>query len=108
MAKGKYVRPGEVVDYTNSGETAIAAGDVVSLSTRIGVAASTIPAGEWGSVSVVGVYELPKGNVAVSQGDAVYFSTSTGKITKTDTDVPAGWAVAGALQAADTVLVKIG
>lgn len=108
MAKAIYKRPGEVVDYTNSGETAIAAGDIVSLTTRVGVAASAIPAGEWGSVSVVGVYEFPKGSVVISQGDAVYFSTSTGKITKTNTDVPAGWAVAGALQAAETVLVKIG
>ena len=108
MAKAVYRFPGTVVPVANSGSDAIEPGDVVSLTTRIGVAASLIPAGDTGNVHVVGVFTFPKASGAISQGDAVYFSTSTGKITKTNTDVPAGWATEAAASGDETVCVKIG
>ena len=108
MSKAVYRFPGTVVPVTNSGSAAIEPGDVISLTTRIGVAGSRIPAGETGNAHVVGVFTFPKATGAISQGDAVYFSTSTGKITKTDTDVPAGWATEAAASGDETVSVKIG
>ncbi len=108
MAKAIYRFPGDVVPVTNSGDSAIEAGDIVSLTTRVGVAAAKIAAGATGMVSVRGVYTFPKASGAISQGDAVYFSTSSKKITKTDTDVPAGWATEAAASGDDTVSVKIG
>ena len=80
----------------------------MSLGSRIGVCGTRIPAGESGNVHVVGVYYMPKGNTAIAQGDAVFFNASSGKITKTNTDVPAGWATEAAAAGDDTVSVKIG
>lgn len=104
-----YIQKGNTIDYTNSGTAKIAAGDVVGLSTRIGIAAGDIAAGEVGTLAVEGVFEIDKtASLAISVGDAVYFSASTAKITKTNTDVPAGWAIAAATTADTTVRVKIG
>ena len=108
MSKATYRFPGEVVPVTNGGSAAIEPGDIVSLTTRVGVAAALIPVGETGMVSVCGVYTFPKATGAISQGDAVYFSMSSKKITKTDTDVPAGWATEAAASGDETVSVKIG
>ena len=102
-----YIQKGNTIDYTAT--AAIAAGDVVSLGSHIGVAAGDIPAGAVGALAVEGVFEIDKtASLAISTGDAVYFSTSTKKVTKTDTDVPAGWAVADAAAADTVVRVKIG
>lgn len=104
-----YIQKGNIIDYTNSGATKIAAGDVVGISTRIGIAASDIAVGEVGTLAVEGVFEINKtASLAISVGDAVYFNVGTAKITATDTDVPAGWAIAAAAAADTTVRVKIG
>ena len=108
MAKAVYRFPGTVVPVVNSGEAAIEPNDVVSLGSRIGVCGTRIPAGESGNVHVVGVFYLPKDSTAISQGDAVYFNESSGKITKTSTDIPAGWATEDAAAGDDSVSVKIG
>lgn len=103
----KYIQKGNTIDYTAA--SAIKAGEVVSLATRVGVAAGDIPANAVGALSVEGVFEIDKtASLAISIGDAVYFSTTTNKITKTNTDVPAGWAVAAAAADATVVRVKIG
>lgn len=105
----KYVQKGNSIDYTNSGADAIAAGDVVSLTTRIGIAATDIAKGETGTLAVSGVFTIPKtASLAIALGDKVYFNTTTKQITKTDTDVPAGWAVAAAAADATEVNVKLG
>lgn len=104
-----FIQKGNTIDYTNSGSTKIAAGDVVSLTSRIGIAAGDIPAGEVGALAVEGVFDIDKAeSLAVAVGDAVYFNATSKKITKTDTDIPAGWAVAAALAADTVVRVKIG
>ncbi len=104
-----YVKKGFSIDYKNTGETIIAAGDIVNLTTRIGVATSDIPIGAVGSVAVAGVFSIEKTEVAVAPGAALYYDAAAGKLTTTaDKNVPAGWAVA-ASQADDAVaLVKIG
>ena len=62
----KYWQKGEAIDYTAAAK--IAAGDVVNLATRIGVAAADIAAGETGAVYVTGVFEMPKATGAVTLG----------------------------------------
>lgn len=110
MAKANYVQPGNCIDYTNSGSDKIAAGDIVSLTTRIAVAAADIKAGEVGAVMTEGVFELPlTASTAVTLGAAVYYVASTGKVTTTATDnIPCGWCVKAAASGDATVKVKIG
>lgn len=101
----KYWQRGEVIDYT--AEEALKSGDVVDLTTRVGVAGTDIAAGETGAVHVVGVFEMPKASGAVTVGQALYWDKAAGNITTTAGSTPAGWAVAAAEADAATVLVKL-
>lgn len=104
----KYWQRGEAIDYTAT--DALANGDVVDLATRIGVAGDDIPAGETGTVHIVGVFEIPKATGAVTVGQALYWDKAAKKITTDDTEsanTPAGWAVAAAGSSDATVLVKL-
>lgn len=103
-----YVQRGETIDFVNATQTNIAAGDVVSLTTRIAVAATDIPVGVKGAVNVIGVYDIPALTTeALTVGQAVYFKD--GKIQAAETDaVPAGWVVEPKVQAGSIARVKIG
>lgn len=102
----KYWQKGEVLDYTAS--AAVKSGEVVSLTTRIGVAGEDIAAGETGHLHVVGVFEMDKATGAVDMGAALYYDASAGNITTTASgNVPAGYAAAPAASADTTVLVKL-
>ena len=104
----KYWQRGEAIDYTAT--DALANGDVVDLATRIGVAGDDIPAGETGTVHIVGVFEIPKATGAVTVGQALYWDKAAKKIATGDTEsanTPAGWAVAAAGSSDATVLVKL-
>lgn len=104
----KYWQRGEAIDYTAT--DALANGDVVDLATRIGVAGDDIPAGETGTVHIVGVFEIPKATGDVTVGQALYWAKAAKKITTDDaesTNTPAGWAVAAAGSSDATVLVKL-
>lgn len=103
---GTYIQKGEVIDFVNSTENAIEAGEVVSLATRIGVAAEPIPAGGKGAVHVTGVFELPKASEALTVGDAVYFG-SDGITATAGSNPPAGWAIEAAASTAETCKVKL-
>lgn len=104
----RYVQRGETIDFINNTSAVIEAGDVVTLGTRIGVAATTIDVGAKGAVNVIGVYEFTAlGTEALTIGQAVYFKD--GKIQATSTDaVAAGWVVEAKVQAGTTAKVKIG
>ena len=105
---GKYVQPGKNLDYTNAGSDTIAAGTVVSLTTRVGIAAGDIAAGAVGALAVEGVFAFAKDNAAITLGAAVYYDATNGVMTATATDnVPAGYAVAAAAAADATVVVKL-
>lgn len=109
MAKAAYYQKGEVLDYTNNTAESIAYNDVVVLGSRIGVAAENIPVGGIGSVSVVGVYEVPAdATTAFVTGDALYWDKTNGKVIKTAGGISAGWAFNDKAAAGATVLVKIG
>lgn len=104
----KYIQRGESIDYANASGSKISAGDVVSLTNRVGIAACDIANGAVGSLALDGVFEFDKtASLAISLGDAVYYSTSTKKITKTATDVPCGIAIAASASADTTVRVRL-
>ncbi|MEK5069808.1 DUF2190 family protein [Sporosarcina sp. FSL K6-1508] len=107
MTQAIYVQRGETIDYINSTSVIVAAGEVVALGTRVGVAATEIPVGAKGALNVMGVYDLPAlGTEALTVGQAVYFKD--GKIQATVTDaVPAGWIVEPKTQTGTVARVKI-
>lgn len=103
-----YIQNGSTIDYVNSGSSKISAGDVVSLTTRIGVAGCDIAAGAIGALHMDGIFDMPKGSTAITLGAAVYFDAANNVITATATSsIPAGYAVAAAAAADTTVRVKL-
>lgn len=76
----KFVQPGKVLQYANSG-SAIAAGDVVVIGKILGVALVDIAATSGvGSVMIDGVFTLPKVTTAViPQGSHLLWDVSAGK-----------------------------
>lgn len=102
-----FVQVGDVIDYTAAEDLSF--GDVVDLSTRIGVAGAAIARDAAGPVQVTGVYRIPKASGAVTVGQALYWAKSAKNLTTTaDSNTPAGWAVAPAGSEDPDVLVKIG
>lgn len=69
--KAQYIQADGRVDYTPS--AAVAAGDVVVVSSRIGVATQAITAGELGSVATIGLFDVVKNNDNIGDGVAVYW-----------------------------------
>ena len=102
-----YFQRGETLGYTPTEDTKT--GQVVALGTRIGVAASDIPANELGNVHVVGVFSMTKAEgEELAQGAAVYYDSAAEAITATaDGNTPAGYAAADAVTTATSVLVKL-
>lgn len=122
--KATYYQRGETLDYTPTEN--VANGEVVSLGTRVGVAAAPILAGEQGAVHVVGVFFMPKAEgEPIIQGAAVYYDAAADAITTTSEvtitqkgegeedstttvkNTPAGYAAAGAAATDVSVLVKL-
>ena len=102
-----FVQVGDVIDYTAAEDLSF--GDVVDLTTRIGVAGAAIARDAAGPVQVTGVYRIPKATGAVTVGQALYWAKSAKNLTTTaDSNTPAGWAVAPAGSEDHDVLVKIG
>lgn len=105
----QYIQKGVVIDYTNATEAAIAYGDIVTLGTRIGIAAEDIAVGATGGVKTEGVFEVPAINTeAFAVGDILYLDAE-GKATKTvgALTVVMGRAVTAKLLAGTTAYVKI-
>lgn len=121
--KANYVQRGEALDYKNTTKDMIAAGDVLVLGTRIGVAGTDIVPGGLGTVRVDGVYEIAKEDkVEMTVGTEVYFSengittsaenettttTEDGDTTTVEKNVRAGFVAMDSSNGSDTVCVKI-
>lgn len=102
-----YIQRGESLDYVNAGEAKIAAGDVVTIVSHIGIAGTDILPGETGSIEVTGVFEIPKKTASevIAMGDTVYYNAG---ITKTASGgILAGYAVEAAGADKATVAVKL-
>ena len=73
--KGVYVQRGETIDFKNNTTSAIAPNDVVTMTKRIGIAATDIPVGAIGTVHVVGVFDMPAETTnEFTAGQTVYLS----------------------------------
>lgn len=105
--KAIYVQRGAALDHTPAED--VRNGEVVSLGTRIGVAAGDIPAGGTGTVHVEGVYRLAKASgEALTMGAAVYYDAGADAVTASgEGNVPAGYAAAPAAANDAAVLVKL-
>ena len=115
--KATYVQRGETIDYTNGGEAAIAAGDVVIMGKHIGVAGCDIAVGETGSMHMTGVFKIPKkADEVLAVGDNVTFDDTDGIVKATDptggssatvgSDVH-GYAIAAALAEDTEAVIKL-
>lgn len=103
-----FKQEGKRVKYTNGTGSDIASGAVVVIGALLGIALVDIADTESGEVALEGVWELPKTNpLAISQGDQLFWNTSTKKVTKTATDKQIGVAFAAAGSTDDVVDVKL-
>jgi len=102
----EYKHRGESIDYTPTAELKF--GDVVSLNTRVGIAAADIPANTVGALAVTGVWAFPKAAGAIAVGAAVSYDTAKKVAGTAEGGIPAGWCVKAAADADTTVWVKIG
>lgn len=102
----EYKHRGESIDYTPTSDLKF--GDVVSLTTRVGIAAADIPANTVGALAITGVWAFPKAAGAIAVGAAVNYDTSKKNAGTAEGGVPAGWCVKPAADADTTVWVKIG
>lgn len=101
-----YIQPGETLVYVNSGDAAVVSGALLTIGALVGVADGDIPAGASGAVGVSGVWRLPKGSGAITQGAKVY-ADADGEISTTASGTFAGVAFAAADSAASTVDVLL-
>lgn len=82
MAEATFVQLGLSLDYTPVG--ALVAGQVVTHSDLVGVAALPIAAGVGGSIAVDGVFDIVKTSaLAIAVGDFVYYNPVTDQANKT-------------------------
>lgn len=82
---------GNTILYTNNTEAIILAGDVVPFAGNICIALGDIAIGGQGTLVNRGEFQLPADSAtAFEQGDRLYWNVAGKKLTKTDTDVPAG------------------
>lgn len=94
--------------WTNGTAAAVLSGAVVVVGTLVGVALGDIAVGAEGELAIEEVWEATKeAPLVIDQGDIVYWDAAAGEMDKTNTNVKAGKAFAGAASAATTVLVKL-
>ena len=105
MAIG-HVAPGATMPYTNTGVAIIAKDTVVAFGGMIGITLGAIAVGATGELAISEVWTLPKdGNLAINQGDQLYWDTVNDEVDKTNTNVPCGKAYNSALLAGTEVKV---
>jgi len=115
MAQATFVQDGASIDYTPG--SAVAAGDVVVIGERVGIAKRAISASVLGALAVAGVFKIVKTTGAIAQWARVYWDsdgdpddgTAGSGALSTDPSVGkfAGVAVAAAASGDDTVSVLL-
>ena len=100
------IQNGNTLDYTPTAD--ITGGDLVVFANMVGVAVTDIPTGATGTLTTVGVVELPKGTIAFAQGQAVYAAADgTLSASSGENIIRAGVAWADAAGNDATVAVKL-
>ena len=115
MTQARFIHTGNAIDYTPG--SAVTAGDVVVLGNSIAITKLDIAANCLGALATRGVYDGVKAAGAINLGDAVYWdadgdpvggTSGSGAFTTTSAgNIYAGRAVAGALEAAETVRFEL-
>lgn len=107
MAIG-HVAPGATMPYTNTGVAIIAKDTVVAFGGMIGITLGAIAVGATGELAISEVWTLPKdNNLAITQGDKLYWDTVNDEVDKTNTNVPCGKAYNSALLAGTEIQVLL-
>ena len=107
MAIG-HVAPGATMPYTNTGVAIIAKDTVVAFGGMIGITLGAIAVGATGELAISEVWTLPKDdNLAITQGDQLYWDTVNDEVDKTNTNVPCGKAYNSALLAGTEIQVLL-
>ena len=107
MAIG-HVAPGATMPYTNTGVAIIAKDTVVAFGGMIGITLGAIAVGATGELAISEVWTLPKdNNLAITQGDQLYWDTVNDEVDKTNTNVPCGKAYNSALLAGTEIQVLL-
>lgn len=102
-----FIQDGNTINYTVAG-TPVKGGELRMVGDVAAVAVTDGAVGETIAMHVTGVYELPKGAGAITQGAAVYADAGgTGIVTTAEGNKFAGYAWEEAAAEAATVLVKI-
>ena len=105
MATG-HVAPVATMPYTNTGAAIIAKDTVVAFGGMIGITLGAIAVGATGELAISEVWTLPKdNNLAITQGDQLYWDTVNDEVDKTNTNVPCGKAYNSALLAGTEIQV---
>lgn len=104
-----FVQEGAAVDYTPS--AAVAAGDVVVQGDLVGVAKRAIAANALGSLSLTGVFDLPKAagtSTAITAGTTAYWDATNSQVTATSSgNKLLGKTIRAAADADTTVRVRL-
>lgn len=108
MILGKYIQPGEAIDYLNTGDN-LKAGQVVKLAERCGIAMADIAQNAVGAVAVVGVFELPKDtNKTFEVGATAYYKDDVGITSDKSGNTAIGFVVEKVSATDTTAKIKIG
>ena len=104
----KYVYRGDAIDYTP--DVDVAAGSVVVIGSIIGITKLDIRAGQLGTLSLVGVFDIVKtAGEAIAKGAKVYWNATAKQITASASgNVYLGEAVAAAAANDATARVRLG
>jgi predicted RecA/RadA family phage recombinase len=105
-----YVQRGKTMEYTVA-DNAVKSGEIVVVGAVAGVAVTDGEIGETITLDVMGVFELPKGSGALTQGQKAYVNVSdegAKTIVGTDTgNTFCGYVWEAAAAGASTVLVRL-
>ncbi len=103
-----FVQPGRTIDFVNATGSTILAGTPVVIGNQVAILTDDVADGATGAADAEGVFSCPlKASLAITKGDRVFWSASTGKVTKTDSDTPMGIAWEDQASNDPTVNVKL-
>ncbi len=104
MSKASFWQRGEAIDYVNTTDDVIEAGEVIMIGSHAGVAGMDIAPGETGSLMVEGVYAFPKGSDEIEAGADISWD---GESASASEESAIGYAVEAAAASDTTVKVKL-